>query len=97
MTQENVLAKPNVSNAMFNAMRHAGSAAPGYRENDGTTYRVLEFDGDAGIPKHLRDRFVGAIAEWANDAEEATNLVLYSSAEEFGNDFARIAIVAEQM
>lgn len=97
MTQMDVLAKPSVSNAVFNAMRRAGSGAPGYRENDGTTYRVLEFSGDAELPKHLRDKFVGAIAEWANDAEEATNLVLYSSAEEFGHDSARIAIVADQL
>lgn len=97
MTQENVLAKPSVSKAVFNAMRRAGSGAPGYRENDGTTYRVLEFSGNADIPKYLRDKFVAGIAEWANDAEEATNLVLYKDLDSFQADHANIHNVAEQM
>jgi hypothetical protein len=78
-------------------MCHAGASAPGYRENDGTTYRVLDFHGDAEVPKYLRDKFVGAIAEWACDSEYLTNLTLYTSTEEFGHDFARIDIVAEKL
>ncbi|MHC4301546.1 MAG: hypothetical protein ACYS7Y_30125 [Planctomycetota bacterium] len=97
MTQQRALAKPSLSDAVFNAMKRAGSGAPGYRENDGTTYRVLEFSGNADVPKHLRDKFVGAIAEWANDAEEATDLTLYKSLDLFDSHRANIHNVAEQL
>jgi hypothetical protein len=97
MTQQSVLAKPKLSDAVFNAMKRAGSGAPGYREKDGTTYRVLEFEGNADVPQYLRDQFVAGIAEWANDAEEATDLTLYKSMEKFGQHLANIHNVAEQL
>jgi hypothetical protein len=91
------LAKPTLTRAVIKAMINAGSDAPGYRELDGTTYRVLDFHGDADVPKYLRERFKGAIAEWANDSEEMTALTLYRNLEEFGHDFARIDITAEKI
>jgi hypothetical protein len=97
MSQQSALAKPRLSKAVQKLMCDAGSDAPGYRELDGTTYRVLSFDGNPEIPQYLRDRFVGAIAEWANDAEELTALTMYESLESFGADFARIDICADQI
>jgi hypothetical protein len=97
MSQQSALAKPRLSKAVFKLMCDAGSDAPGYRELDGTTYRVLSFEGNADVPKYLRDQFVGAIAEWANDAAEATALTMYKTDEAFGTDFARIDIVADKL
>jgi len=95
--QMSVLAKPSLSKRIFRLMNAAGSGAPGYRELDGTTYRILDFHGDAEVPQSLRDRFEGAIGEWANDAEFATNLTVYTSREEFGHDFARIDIAFDKL
>lgn len=91
-------AKPTLADQIFSLMVRAGDYAPGFRELDGTTYRVLDFNqDDIVIPKHLKDRFVGAIAEWANDKAEPTALTLYQDIERFGADFARIDIVADQI
>lgn len=97
MSQVSGLAKPSLSRSVIKAMCDAGSDAPGYREVDGTTYRVLDFNGDAEVPSHLRSRFVGAIAEWANDSKDMTGLTLYKSVDEFGHAFACIDIVAEKI
>lgn len=74
-----------------------GSLAPGYREPDGTTYRILNFHSDAEVPANLSKKFRGAIAEWANDSEAATGLTLYTNEEEFRADFARIDIVSDRI
>ena len=97
MTQIDVLAKPSLSRTVFKLMRDAGGYSPGYREPDGTTYRILDFHGDVEVPAALRNKFAGAVAEWANDSEYATNLVLYKNVDDFGAAFACIDIVAERI
>lgn len=92
MSQMSALAKPSLGKAVIKAMCDAGSDAPGFRELDGTTYRVLEFDGQADIPSHLKNKFVGAIAEWANDSDEMTGLTVYRDLDTFGHDFALITL-----
>ena len=97
MANMSAMAKPSLSDAIIKAMRESGPDAPGFRENDGTTYRVLEFDGNPNVPEYLKRKGVGAIAEWANDSETITGLTFYSSLEEFGHDFAVITLVADKL
>jgi hypothetical protein len=82
---------------VLRAMAEAGSDAPGYKELDGTKYRILDFHGDAVVPKGLKEKFAGAIAEWANDSDEVTALTMYTSRDEFGHDFARVDIAADRI
>jgi hypothetical protein len=49
------------------------------------------------VPDVLRSKFVGAIAEWANDSEAATSLILYTNREEFGYDVARVDIAFDKV